>query len=119
MPWLIVRLPWGSMSTASTRWPDSLKATARLSAVVVLATPPFWLAKAITLAGPLRRGLGACFFSSFLPLGDLPLGCLSSPFIGAGSPFIGAGFSGESSRLGPTSCSGVRRALSAASSAVL
>ncbi len=50
-PWLMVRLPCGSMSTASTLWPDSLNATARFSAVVVLATPPFWLANAITLAG--------------------------------------------------------------------
>ena len=48
MPWLIVRLPCGSMSTASTRWPFSARATARLRVVVVLATPPFWLAKAIT-----------------------------------------------------------------------
>ena len=58
MPWLIVRLPCGSMSTQSTRWPDSAKATARLSVVVVFATPPFWLAKAITLAR-LGRRLGA------------------------------------------------------------
>ena len=52
IPWLIVRLPCGSMSTASTRCPDSANATARLSVVVVLATPPFWLANAITLALP-------------------------------------------------------------------
>ena len=45
MPWLIVRLPCGSRSTQSTRWPDSAKATARLRVVVVFATPPFWLAK--------------------------------------------------------------------------
>src|SRR5581483_11118560 len=43
-------LPCGSMSQQSTRWPSSAKATARLSVVVVLATPPFWLANAITLA---------------------------------------------------------------------
>ena len=69
-PWLIVRLPCGSMSTASTRWPDSLKATARLSAVVVLATPPFWLAKAITFAGPSFLGASGCFafFESSAPL---------------------------------------------------
>src|SRR3954452_12866250 len=60
-PWLMVRLPWGSMSTARTRWPDSLKATARLRAVVVLATPHFWLAKAITLAGPSFLGESGCF----------------------------------------------------------
>ena len=48
MPWLIVRLPCGSMSTASTRWPASANATARFRVVVVFATPPFWLANAIT-----------------------------------------------------------------------
>src|SRR5947209_828484 len=44
----MVRLPWGSMSTQRTRCPVSANATARLSVVVVLATPPFWLANAIT-----------------------------------------------------------------------
>src|SRR5947209_2226497 len=38
------------MSQHITRWPSSAKATARFSAVVVLATQPFWLANAITLA---------------------------------------------------------------------
>src|SRR5918997_1220658 len=52
MPCDIVRLPCGSMSTHSTRWPSSTKAAARLGVVVVLATPPFWLAKAMTLALP-------------------------------------------------------------------
>src|SRR3954454_23545279 len=51
MPWDIVRLPCGSMSMHRTRWPSSAKAAARFSVVVVFATPPFWLAKAITLAG--------------------------------------------------------------------
>ena len=41
IPWDIVRLPCGSMSTQSTRKPFSTKATARFSVVVVLATPPF------------------------------------------------------------------------------
>ena len=50
MPCDIVRLPCGSMSTHSTRCPRSANATARFSVVVVLATPPFWLAKAMTLA---------------------------------------------------------------------
>ena len=48
MPWLMVRLPCGSMSTQSTRWRFSANAAARFSVVVVLATPPFWLAKAMT-----------------------------------------------------------------------
>ena len=46
----MVRFPCGSMSTHSTRWPFSAKAAARLSVVVVFATPPFWLANAMTLA---------------------------------------------------------------------
>src|SRR3954469_20023440 len=44
-----VRLAWGSMSTHKTRKPSSASAPARLIAVVVLPTPPFWLAIAITL----------------------------------------------------------------------
>src|ERR1700683_1372574 len=38
------------MSTHRTRCPSSANAAARLSVVVVLATPPFWLANAMTLA---------------------------------------------------------------------
>ena len=48
-PWLIVRLPCGSRSTASTLFPSSANATARFSVEVVFATPPFWLASAMTL----------------------------------------------------------------------
>ena len=50
MPWLIVRFACGSMSTHRTRWPFSPNAAARLRVVVVLATPPFWFANAITWA---------------------------------------------------------------------
>ena len=57
MPCDIVRLPCGSMSTHRTRWPSSTKAAARLSVVVVFATPPFWLAKAMTLAWPVTARL--------------------------------------------------------------
>src|SRR5215210_3304985 len=46
----MVRLPWGSRSTQSTRCPRSTNAAARLSVVVVFATPPFWLVNAMTLA---------------------------------------------------------------------
>src|ERR671928_780604 len=52
MPCDIVMLPCGSMSTQSTRSPSSANAAARLSVVVVFATPPFWLANAMTLALP-------------------------------------------------------------------
>ena len=52
----IVRLPCGSRSISSTRWPCSANATPRLSVVVVFATPPFWFASAITCvaAGAVR-----------------------------------------------------------------
>src|SRR4029077_749155 len=46
----IVRLPCGSRSTARMRLPCSASATPRFSVVVVFATPPFWFAKAMTLA---------------------------------------------------------------------
>src|SRR6202140_6003656 len=59
IPCDIVRLPCGSMSQHSTRWPSSAKATARLSVVVVLATPPFWLANAITLQVAVTGGSDA------------------------------------------------------------
>src|SRR3954453_619546 len=53
MPWLMVRFDCGSRSTHRTRLPFSAKATARFKVVVVLATPPFWLANEITMAfGP-------------------------------------------------------------------
>src|SRR5215218_4067762 len=45
------------MSTHRTRWPSSTKAAARFSVVVVFATPPFWLAKAMTLAWPVTARL--------------------------------------------------------------
>src|SRR5439155_2241579 len=64
-----------------TRWPCSASATPRLSVVVVFATPPFWFAKAMTLAvvGPLplfvlkfgrgsrRASPTACSFRVTLP----------------------------------------------------
>src|SRR3989344_7640887 len=46
-------LPWGSMSTISTRLPMAARAVPRLMAVVVLPTPPFWLDTARTRAGSL------------------------------------------------------------------
>src|SRR3954447_17276657 len=57
MPWDIERFPCGSMSTHSTRCPCSANAAARLRVVVVFATPPFWLAKAMIRAclGSLER----------------------------------------------------------------
>src|SRR5437764_14270459 len=46
----IVALPCGSRSTISTRWPIFASPAARLTVVVVLPTPPFWLAMQKILA---------------------------------------------------------------------
>src|SRR6187401_1953353 len=46
MPRPVEALPWGSRSTISTRSPIAASAVPRLIAVVVLPTPPFWLASA-------------------------------------------------------------------------
>src|SRR5204863_2669029 len=76
MPCDMVRLPCGSMSTQRTRWPSSAKAQARFSVVVVLGTPPFWFANAMTLAlfstegsafssgKPVRRSIRTCVMDS-------------------------------------------------------
>src|SRR5713226_8971081 len=44
MPKPVDALPWGSRSSSSTCSPTAARAVARLIAVVVLPTPPFWLA---------------------------------------------------------------------------
>src|SRR4051812_37806990 len=85
IPCDMVRLPCGSRSAHSTRWPSSARATARFSVVVVLATPPFWFANAMTLA--LFSTAGSAFSSGkpvpalyshvrygFLHASDRPLG---------------------------------------------
>src|SRR5947209_14624341 len=46
-----VALAWGSQSTTSTLRPMSASAAPRLSVVVVLPTPPFWLATAMVRVG--------------------------------------------------------------------
>src|SRR3981081_2854629 len=56
------------MSQHNTRWPSSAKATARLSVVVVFATPPFWLANAITLQLAVTGGSDACVGNSYAPV---------------------------------------------------
>src|SRR5918998_1429756 len=68
IPWLMVRLPCGSRSTQSTRWLRSTKAAARLRAVVVLATPPFWFVKAMTLAVGSIRSAYSHVRGRFLPV---------------------------------------------------
>src|SRR5258708_6754128 len=44
MPKPVDAFPWGSRSSSSTCSPTAARAVARLIAVVVLPTPPFWLA---------------------------------------------------------------------------
>src|SRR5689334_12572720 len=52
--------PCGSKSTSSTLRPYSASAAPRLMVVVVLPTPPFWLARAMIRAGPCRSvGIGS------------------------------------------------------------
>src|SRR3954462_7694585 len=52
--------PCGSKSTRSTLRPYSARAAPRLIVVVVLPTPPFWLARAMIRAGPCRSvGIGS------------------------------------------------------------
>src|SRR5580692_8866826 len=46
MPRPVEALPCGSASSSSTRSPTAARAVPRLMAVVVLPTPPFWLAMA-------------------------------------------------------------------------
>ena len=53
MPRPLVQFACGSRSMSSTRWPRSARAAERLRAVVVLPTPPFWLAMATTF---MRKG---------------------------------------------------------------
>src|SRR5690349_3443721 len=48
MPRPVEALPWGSRSMISTSSPMAARAVPRLMAVVVLPTPPFWLARAMT-----------------------------------------------------------------------
>src|SRR5690606_18693124 len=50
MPLPMVALPWGSRSISNTRLPSAARAAARLMAVVVLPTPPFWFAMQNTFA---------------------------------------------------------------------
>src|ERR1700704_6238411 len=51
----IVLLDCGSRSRSSVRLPRSARAAARLIAVVVLPTPPFWLAIATIISGRSKR----------------------------------------------------------------
>src|SRR5438128_2071125 len=51
----MVLFAWGSRSTSSVRLPRSASAAARLMAVVVFPTPPFWLQMATIIGAGTRR----------------------------------------------------------------
>src|SRR5262245_8675493 len=65
MPTPVEALPCGSRSRISTFSPMAASAVPRLMAVVVLPTPPFWLAMARTR----RPDVGARLTGSFLRFG--------------------------------------------------
>src|SRR5260370_31800431 len=56
MPSPVLALPCGSRSMTSTRCSAAASAVARLTAVVVLPTPPFWLATAMMRARRMTSG---------------------------------------------------------------
>src|ERR1700719_1523757 len=70
MPTPVVVLPWGSISTSSTRRPMSASEAPRLTAVVLLPTPPFWLTTAI------MRGVPCPLVANAVALVDVALGAL-------------------------------------------
>src|SRR5690606_27032838 len=60
-PLPMVALPWASRSTSSTRRGARARAAARLTAVVVLPTPLFWLATAMMRAMGGASGTGDAY----------------------------------------------------------
>src|SRR4029450_12876816 len=76
--------PCGSMSTRSTWWLCSARAAPRLMAVVVLPTPPFWLARAMTfpISGHLRTARGAICRLVALSTGRVRAGASYPPATG-------------------------------------
>src|SRR5271170_6549567 len=60
MPRPVEALPCGSRSTISTSSPMAASAVARLIAVVVLPTPPFWFAIAMTRGRGAAAGANSC-----------------------------------------------------------
>src|SRR5438093_5222242 len=56
IPTPVEALPWGSRSMTNTCWPASARQAPRFTAVVLLPTPPFWLAMAMTRAALTAAG---------------------------------------------------------------
>src|SRR6187549_2425231 len=67
-------LPCGSTSRTSTFSPTAARAVARLMAVVVLPTPPFWLAMARTRGWGGRSDTGEPFHTDDATGGVAPAG---------------------------------------------
>src|ERR1051326_2291815 len=71
-PMPLVVLDWGSISTSNTRRPASARYVARLMAVVVLPTPPFWFTipynPCVAGSRPLRRAVRSISWSYSLSL---------------------------------------------------
>ena len=100
-------LPCGSRSTTRTRKPASASAAPRFTAVVVLPTPPFWLAMAMIrgqlerrVAGLQRRRIGPGVTA---PASDVGLGR------GVGSAGSGVSASGSAARARCDGVDGARR----------
>src|SRR5262249_15093661 len=78
MPNPVDALPCGSRSMISTCSPIAASAVPRLMAVVVLPTPPFWLARASTRNGDWESTSGELLSASFMAMGPITTG--SVPF---------------------------------------
>src|SRR5690606_11920434 len=116
MPLPMVALPWGSRSINSTLRLVAASEAARFTVVVVLPTPPFWLAIASTLpTGTSSRVLTLCRASQYqqMPAG-LATGYRQFFTVGHGeirfqSLQFGVGIQalhGQPLRLGPTQMAG-------------
>src|SRR6185437_7925062 len=83
-----VVLAWGSQSISSVLSPSSASAAARLMAVVVLPTPPFWFTTASTfeplLPAASEVGLAADDDPGLAPAGALDSSCLEEGLSGIG-----------------------------------
>src|SRR5215471_3848800 len=87
MPNPLVALPWGSMSTRRTRLPCKASPAARFTEVVVLPTPPFWLATATILAMVQQEVRGCSTWNIEIMFRQSPLGSVQRS-LGSHSPLV-------------------------------